>query len=388
MVNKCCFFFFIILGSFCASAQAPSISYTPLQTIIPSEGIPEEIDVQRANNNLDLILFQGRYYAAFRTAPTHFASKKAYIYVMSSTDLQDWAYEYTVHVKSDLREPRFLELNGELFLYCFQGGTKMLSFEPQHLWVAKRSQEGSWDMEMIEEMDGFVPWRLRTRDGVAYLSAYYGVGLYQSDHVGDLRLFKSTNGYNWEPLSEEPQVSTSGAEEGEFIFDEEGNLWATVRLEGMGAYVAYADKDSLHNWHLYKTKKKYDSAMLFKHDGNIYLISRRNLDGDFDKAPKWFPYAMRQKVNLIKYSLTEKVTAVYQLDKTTKTIVHLFDLPSTGDTAFPGIAPLTDTSYALLNYSSPIEKRSRNWVRGQLGRTFIYLTELHFHTNPQHTATP
>ena len=46
--------------------------------------IPKDVHLRKANNNLDIITYVDKYYLAFRTAPSHFASKKTRIYVLSS----------------------------------------------------------------------------------------------------------------------------------------------------------------------------------------------------------------------------------------------------------------------------------------------------------------
>lgn len=353
-------------------------SHTPLRKIIPSEQLPEGVKPMRSNNNIDLALHHGRYYVAFRTAPTHFASAKTRIYVISSTNMSTWRLEHDIFLKADMREPRFLVINDKLILYFFEGGTSMFKFEPKHLWVSMPDSTGKWQNAIVNGMDGFVPWRVKMHGGRAYMSAYYGKGLYQASHQGNLRLFVSADGIEWKPLHERPQVTTPGAEEGEFEFDADGNLWATVRLEGIGAYVAFAHRDSLHAWQLYPTKKKYDSACMFRHGNDIYVLSRRNLDGDFAKTPKWVPYRFSQKYNLIKYSITAKVTALFKLNTATKELDHVLDFPSTGDNAFPAVVKIADDRYMMLNYSSDFTKGPKNWIGGQLGRTNIYLTEIAF----------
>ncbi|CAN5379344.1 hypothetical protein BH09BAC1_BH09BAC1_05150 [soil metagenome] len=354
------------------------ISHTPLRMIIPSAQLPDGVHTMHSNNNLDLAFFDGRYYVAFRTAPTHFASSKAHIYMVSCTDMLNWRLEQDVCLKADVREPRFLVMNGQLMLYFFEGGTKMLKFEPRHIWLSMKDSTDNWAISLVEGMDGFVPWRLKEHNGIAYLSAYYGKGLYQATHQGNLRLFTSSNGREWVPLHTKAQVTTPGAEEGEFEFDREGNLWATVRLEGTGAYIAYASRDSLHAWQLFPTKKKYDSACMFKHGDDIYLLSRRNLDGDFGKTARWIPYKISQKYNLIRYSVTAKVTALFKLNMITKEMDHVMDFPSTGDNAYPAIVKVSNDKYMMLNYSSDFTEGQKNWIRGQLGRTNIYLTEIEF----------
>jgi hypothetical protein len=214
------------------------------------------------------------------------------------------------------------------------------------------------------------------------MSAYYGKGLYQTDHKADLRLFTSINGLDWTPINEKAQVSIHGAEEGEFEFDKGGNLWATVRLEGSGAFIAYADKDSLQNWQLFPTKDKYDSALMFSQGDDIYVISRRNADGSsFAKAPKWMSYELSQPYNLLSYSFSRKVTALFKLDKANKQLKHVLDFPSTGDNSYAGLVRLSDSTYYMINYSNDIYGESKTWIRGQLGRTNVYLTELTFEDN-------
>ena len=55
---------------------------------------------------------------------------------------------------------------------------------------------------------------------------------------------------------------------------------------------------------------------------------------------------------------------------------HLMDFPSTGDTAFPAITKLEEGKWWLMNYSSDIHGKQKNWLSGQLGKTFIYETVL------------
>lgn len=360
-----------------AFGQTP-ITYTKLKKIIPSAGLPKEVKPQRSNNNIDFVRYGDYYYLVFRTAPTHFASKRTKLYVVRSKDLQNWEFEQEIALGSDKREPRFLVLNGQLFLYFFQAGKNPFKFDPQHIWVSEFKGHEDWTLQQIPNLDAYVPWRVKEHNGIAYMSAYYGKGLYRSDHHGELRLFTSTDGTVWTPISKEPQVSTHGAEEGEFEFDNEGNLWGTVRLEGSGAYIVFASKDSLEKWHLYPTKDKYDSALMFRHNNDMYVISRRNLAGKFDQAPRWMPYFLSQKFNLIKYSFTEKVTALFKLNKESKMLEYVFDFPSTGDTAFPGVEQAPDGNLYMMNYSNNIHGMQKTWIAGQLGKTFIYLTKIIF----------
>ena len=369
---------FAMLASFASLAQ--SITFSAPEKLVPSAMLPEGVNTMRSNNNVDATFYNGRYYVAFRTAPYHFASKKVSMYIMSSPDMCNWKFENYIHTGQDLREPRFMVLNNKLLLYYFEAGSNVFKFEPKNMWASSYdAQAGCWEERTIDNMEGYVPWRIRTRNGKAYLSAYYGVDLYSpGKHQGDLRLFTTKDGYNWQAISEQAQVSVPGAEEGEFDFDPEGNMWACVRLEGEGALIAYADKDSLETWKTFRTKKKYDSSFMFMRKGEVYLIARRNVGGDSDKSPRFLPGAFRRKLNMFIYWMHSKRTALYKLDKNTKTFEHVMDLPGCGDTAFPALVKKDDSTYYLLNYTNEFNESGKSWLSGQLAHTFIYKSELRF----------
>jgi len=359
------------------SATGQNVSYSPLQNLTTSKVFPESIIVQKANNNLDLISFKGKFYHAFRTAPSHFASKKTVLYVASSTDRKTWKYETEFSYQKDIREPRFTVLGDSLLLYFFIGGSKPLKFEPEEIRVSKTTGAGWTNAENVG-LDGFVPWRVRNRNDTLFMSSYYGKNLYNKSHHSDLRLFISTDGNRWHKLTTQSQIDLPHAEEGEFIFASDGCLYATVRLESNGALICKGDNCAPEKWTYKRTKYKYDSALLFEHNNDVYLISRRNLNGEIDKVRNRKNEEQGRLRNLIKYSITKKRTALFKLNKGDLSLTHILDFPSTGDNAFPAIAKIDSNNYWVMNYSSDITKREKNWISGQLGKTFIYETVLTF----------
>lgn len=340
---------------------------------------------QKAHNNVDLIRFEGQFYVAYRTAPSHFASRKARIHIMRSENGTDWICEHSIHLDSDLREPRFLNLNGQLRLYFFQAGTNFLRFEPRHVWTLARTGAGTWGQIEDARLDGYVPWRLRMHRGRALMSAYYGQGFYAGRRC-EVRLFSSEDGVHWSPISAEPQLAYKGAGESEFIFDDLGNLWGTVRLEFNGSYVIHASKDSLGCWQTKYNRNKYDSALMFRHGSDIYLVARRNVDGPFYKMAKWIPRFLRGKYSLIRYSLGAKRTALFRLNQQTHELEHLFDLPGRGDNAYAGIAEIDEDTFLLVNYSNDIHGPDLTWLRGQWKETHLYTVRLDFHNLKQPTS--
>jgi hypothetical protein len=357
---------------------AEKISCEPWRQLIPGPDMPSGLEFMDSNNNLDLAQFKGEFYIASRTAPTHFASDKTRIVVLRSADRKTWEYDTEFQVGSDIREPRFLVYKDTLFLYFFYAGTNMIKFEPQGIHVTSRGNDGKWLKPKPVFKPGYVVWRTRILGDKAYMSVYNGTGLYTTaDRPGDLRLLVSDNGYDWEPISEKPQVDTISADEGEIIFDKEGNLYATVRLETGGGLVCRADKSDLSKWECVHTTEKYDSALLFSHGDDFYVIARRSVAGPYAAGGNWLPKRLQRAWWLMRYSMTRKRTSLYKLDTEDLVLRPVMDFPSKGDTAFAGIVPLDDNTYWLANYSCPLDGHDWPWVLGQITGTCIYDTILH-----------
>jgi hypothetical protein len=357
---------------------APAISFSPPRQIVPGSAVPDGVTVMDSNNNVDVVFFDGAYYMGFRTAPHHFAGTETKVIVLRSEDRETWTHDHTFKVgESDMREPRFLVFQDKLFFYFFKGGSNPLAFEPDHIYATERHEDGTWAEAKPIFNQGYVVWRVRARDGVAYMSVYNGAGLYTTkERPGEIRLLTSTDGYTWEPISEKPQVTYVSAEEGEFDFDAEGNLVATVRLEAHGALVCTADKDDLATWNQQYTRDKYDSALMFRHGETFYVIARRNVAGAFEIGLDWLPDRLGRLANFMHYWFSRKRTALYRVDVADQKLTPILDFPSKGDTAFPGIARLDDQRYYVVNYSSGLDGPDWPWLAGQLSPTHLYAFEL------------
>ena len=109
--------------------------------IVPGPGLPAGLRVLASNNNLDLAWHDGRLFFAWRTAPVHFAHRDAAIHVVVSDDLgMTWQHEHTFAFGRDVREPRFVEWDGRLLLYCFTAGVEGHRFEPDRVQLPTRSR--------------------------------------------------------------------------------------------------------------------------------------------------------------------------------------------------------------------------------------------------------
>jgi hypothetical protein len=360
------------------------VSYTPVVQVVPGPGLPPQVHCRGSNNNLDLVRFQDRLFLAFRTAPTHFASSKTRLYILSSQDQKNWDYETEVFMGFDMREPRFLVLGDKLMFYYFEAGKNPFSFTPQHIYALERKGPAEWTDPVPVFQDQCVLWRAKVRNGRAYATVYCGEGIYSGGNETIAIYFLTTaDGFHFEPVNPERPVVATGGSETAFEFDAQGNLYTAIRNESgdgktWGSKVCKASAADLTDWQCAVTPFKYDSPLMFRRGDEIYLIARRNIDGEYDKGDRWLPNSIEGLYYLARYWWTRKRTALYQLDQENLRFNPVLDFPSQGDTAFPALVPLDDNRYLLYNYSSPPEGKDRVWMSGQLTGTRIYSTILTF----------
>lgn len=293
---------------------------------------------------------------------------------MRSQDLSIWVCDTSLCLGRDLREPRWLVWKDSLYLYFFVGSRSSWRFDSEGMVGAVRAMTGRWDTFHIG-WAGWVPWRARSRDSIAYLSIYWGRNLYSLWHRAQVRLLQSVDGRRWHPITTPPQLSLPHATETDFWIEPDGRLWAITRSEGRGSYLSYAvHPESV--WKATPLEYKYDSPLLFKVPDGLYLIARRHVLGEADRAPWFFPAILRRYYNLALYSLSRKRTALYRIDTLEREVVWIKDLPGWGDTAFPAIYPDSGQEFVLINYTSPLSGKDVWWIRGQLGRTILYKLRL------------
>jgi len=364
--------------------------------IVPSEGLPPEAPAQTSNNNLDVIRFEDRVYLAFRTGPSHYASPEVRIHLVSSVDEITWRHERSYTRAADLREPRFLEVNGRLFLYLAELGTNRLDFEPMGTLVSERDDAGAWsDLEVIPELTNAIGWRTRTEtiDGTPrhFMVAYYGgemiydflemprirVDLLETDDGRTFRAFDAAH----------PTLYVGGASETDFSIGEDGRLVGVMRNEagdaesGFGSRVCTAEPGALAQWSCVTDPRKYDSPLMFFHDGEHYLIGRRNVtsSGDYDLMGDERTHVARAIANQLAYRDEPKRCALWRFVEGEDRFAFVLDLPSRGDTCFPGrIAGSRPDEVIVYDYTSDPDGADVPWHVGQEGPTFIVRHVLRF----------
>jgi hypothetical protein len=384
-------FLFIFAGT---AANAESISnQTPvvgdLTWVVPSDVVPDEATVLPSNNNLSMTMHNGRLYLAWRTAPTHFASKLTQMQIISSDDLgQSWRMEKNIVMGTDMREPSLISIGGKLVFHYFEAGSDPLKFEPKHIWQLSMDANGQWSEPTTINDAGEVPWEVFVRNGKAWMGSYEGAHYSAGKSQIAVHFRNSTDGLNWSDVDPKyHDVYVGGVSEVGFDFDQDGRLWGVTRDEdgddtGFGSHVISSADDSLAHWIFPATADReiYESPRMFHHGSELYLVARRDIHGPYDKMAHWFPFDIRKWFNLASYSLRIHRTSLYHLNRETRAVEWIQDLPSAGDTAFPSIVQLDDDHYLIANYTSPLNKTRWTWITGQTSKrgTGIYILPLSF----------
>jgi len=355
-------------------------------TMVPSDFLQQDIIDQTANNNLDIVMHDSKLFFVFRTAPSHFASTKTNLYVISSEDEINWVLETNFSYGTDLREPRFLSFNGHLFLYFAVLGNNPTDFEPQGIMCSEYQDHSNWTEPEWIYKPGFIAWRTKVIDGIPYMLAYKG-GENIYDFNGkpmEVHWLTTKDGRNWKPvIPGQPSVLTGGGSETDFVFLDDGSLIAVSRNEegdktGWGSKICRADPDSLGDWQCVHDPRKYDSPLVFRHGQDIYLIGRRNVtaDGNYDLGYNTLPIFLQTLLYEADYWFHPKRTSLWKINPKSLEVSFIMDFPSKGDTCFPGLVPLNENEYLIYNYTSPLDGPDVFWLQGQLGPTLIYSIRL------------
>lgn len=369
---------------------ARGIEYRPriaaFEWVIPSSQLPRATTPLASNNNVGIAIHEGRLYLAWRSAPVHFASRQARMYVVSSADWGvTWDHETTIDLRSDLREPLFLTINGRLSFTFFQAGTNPFNFEPKHLWRTEKRPDGRWSDLRTWGEAGEIVWDMKVRRGRAWRTSYAGDHYWGSGGMS-LRFMVSDDGEAWSDVGPEA-VYRGGVSESSFEFLDDGQLWAITRNEdgdasGFGSHLVQADTPDAWQFPSMSSPWRYDSPRMFKHGDEIYMIARRDPVHEYDREFRSLTPARRKFLLFAAYGLRPKRTTLYRIDRGRREVVTIGDLPGAGDTAFPSIVRLAPHTFLVANYTSPLDDPDRSWLRGQLSRsgTQIYLAILQFDT--------
>lgn len=314
----------------------------------------------------DLVRFRDRFYLTFRSCPDgHMVHPTASIIVLASDDAKAWRQVHRFHVeKRDTRDPHFLVFDDRLFVYTgtWYSGESTLPLDEydlnKHLGYAVWSEDGvQWSEPiLLEGTFGHYIWRANSFGGKAFLCGRrkkdFEIGPRGEGRTVQSAMLESDDGLVWRfrTLFQEDR-----GDETAFQFEPDGTIVAVGRRGRDNAQLLRSKPPYTH-WDR-QDLDRYIGGPLLVRWGGRYVVGGRKTIGD--AGPK---------------------TAMYWL---VDGELHQFaELPSGGDTSYPGFVEL-DATHAIMSWYSSHEK-------DDVGKTItaIYMADLEIVNQGRHSAIP
>ena len=302
----------------------------------------------------DLVRFNNRFYLTFRSCPDgHMVHPTSSIIILVSNDSKEWKLVHQFSVKHrDTRDPHFLVFQDKLFVYTgtwYSGATTLPRDEydlNKHLGYAAWSKDGkNWHSPvLLEGTFGHYIWRANQFNGTAFLCGrrkidFEVVARGEGRRVESLML-ESDDGLTWRRRAVFQEIE---GDETAFQFESDGSIIAIGR-RGRGNAQLLRSKPPYTVWER-KNLDRYIGGPLLIRWGQRYVVGGRKTIGD--RGPK---ASMCWLAN----------------DQ-----LHEFaELPSGGDTSYPGFIELSPTRAIMSWYSSHEKDENGKQI------TAIYMADL------------
>lgn len=322
----------------------------------------------RHNAFTDLLFWQEQFWLAYVSSPSHFASKKSQVVILRSENGKQWdqAAQFSGDGE-DIRDPKLAIINGQLVLYALLNQR----FDPEpYKTVTARSEDGMrWTPLRDALPEGWLLGRPVTPDDEIWFAPAHHLGL------GTAVLFTSTTGVDWKLHS--TIHAGDHADETALHLLSDGRMLAVTRLEAGGGVFGHPEagtlisssRASFTEWMPVGLSQvtRLDGPLLCSHGSQVFAIGRRqvNVAGPFH----WQGSA-----------LARKRCAIFRVEEDTGELIHLMDLPSAGDTSYPGAAVVENN--LLISYYTNDPGRDLPWLIGMFIPTKIQMAMIELSTLP------
>lgn len=321
------------------------------------DSVRKVFDDGNHNGFTDMVRFRGLFYLAFRSCPDgHKMFATSRVVILSSRDGVEWkpAHSFSVPLR-DVRDPHFLIFRDTLFVYA---GT----------WLCNPCTPGQFD---VNDHLGYAVW---TRDGSAWegprsLEGTYGHYIWRAAAYGNKAYLCGRRVRDFVPTETPHPLPV--AIQSALLESEDGLVWKWTGF--------------------FQETKGNETAFLFEEDGAIVAVARAPGKAQVCRARppyrEWTRTDLDRFVGgplLVKWGRHylvggRKFLTIEQEEKNPRMVlswlvndqlVDVVELPSGGDTGYPGFVALSDTK-ALLSYYSSHEGSGTN-----LAPCSIYLAEV------------
>jgi hypothetical protein len=315
------------------------------------------------NLTTDLTWWRDRYWLVHSSTPWHLASADSKLVLWSSPDARAWtrAAEFRAD-NGDIRDPKLAVIGDRLFLYVLRNDGFVA--EPNDTAFTVSDDGVTWAPLRACGPRGWLLWRPKAFGGTWYVPAYW------HEH-GRSILLSSRDGEAWTSVSTIHEGGHNDETDLEFLPD--GRAVVTARLEMSGSMfghdhgctlVAQADPPYT-SWRSFTCPTtRLDGPNLFGHGGAIFAAGRHHppssRDAWWDRRGGFFGRRKR--------------TALYAVGE--RGLTHLFDLPSAGDTGYPGVVVRPAHDELTICYYTNDPSLDPPWVVGMVLPSEIRIARL------------
>ena len=370
-----------LLGTFIVYWTAripPSYEVDPILQLQTWTAIPPGDDITKQHkSNTDLFYWNGEFYVAYQSSKWHLQDLNGEIVVAKSSDASEGSWEEVATIKgpghNDVRDPLIQDIGGMLFLYFLPN----FQFDPEpnatyycssldgENWsnpveiYVNTSLSSGWELE-----NGWIFGRQEplTLDNITWYTMASG----EKDDKWVTILVETQDGINWKEVS--VVYDTYGSGEACMEFLPSGEIIATLRVSAMSSWTGYefgtphagtiiaTSCDNRTGWSYspdFQTRMDGGKMFTLENRSRIFIAGRNHLGPRIDLGNH----------------VSRKRTAIYEVlpDR----LIHLFDLPSDGDTAYTGVV-INEGNVYVSYYTCPIN-HDLPWI---IGITMLTKTEI------------
>ncbi|MFZ5856862.1 MAG: sialidase family protein [Chloroflexota bacterium] len=329
-------------------------------SISPSLQTWTVVDDGKHNAFTDLLHWRGQFWLAYISSPSHFASKHSRVVILRSDDAQDWQEVVRFSGNGeDIRDPKLGVVDGQLFLYALLN--KRFDPEPYKTITAHSNDGATWSALEAVTPTGWLLGRPVTTDNATWFTPAHRI-----DH-GTAALLRSTDGVTWEIHSTIHAGDRADETAVQLLAD--GRLLAVTRLEAGGGILGNAQAGTLISsarppfteWTQLGWSKvtRLDGPTLVRHGERVYALGRRQV-----RVAR--PFLGQGS------ALGRKRSALFVVED--GALIHLIDLPSAGDTSYPGAVIVNEKLFVSYYTNDP--RHDPSWLVGMLKPTKIQMARI------------
>jgi hypothetical protein len=335
------------------------------------------VDDGRHNAFTDLLHWQGHFWLVYISSPSHFASKDSRVVLLRSEDAKQWQEMARFSGDGqDIRDPKLAIIKDQLVLYALLN--KQFDPEPYKSITTHSADGVTWSPFEDVTPEGWLLGRPVTTDHETWFAPAHRI-----DH-GTAVLLRSTDGVTWEVHS--TIHANDRADETAVQLLPDGRMLAVTRIEAGGGIFGHPEAGTqisraeapYTSWTSLGRSQvtRLDGPTLVVHGNCVYAVGRRQA-------------RVARPLEGQGSALGRKRSALFLVED--GELIHLTDLPSSGDTSYPGAVIVKDRLF--ISYYTNDPRRDPLWVIGMLFPTSIQmamleLSDLALHRHCEEGALP